>query len=184
MNVIHLDSLPEDPNIPGARLVPDSGGIRVTPELVYLADPTIWRSVERCKEGIRWHSHSMAETANYLNAPVCLHDPEPNAPAIEPGGDVDIQARVAVEMLGKLYRDALPGAWVNNPAMAFGGDVPAIKSVDEVSETAKAAVRLTAARPEERVVVLAPIWHVPEPVVAHLPDERTIELPAGTVLRR
>jgi hypothetical protein len=54
-------TLPEDPERPGARLVPASGYIEVEPGLIATADPKVWRSLELIGDDgrveLRWTSH-------------------------------------------------------------------------------------------------------------------------------
>lgn len=66
-----FDLLAPDPEFPGARLVPERGGIQIEPGITYYPDHKIWRSVERCAEGIHWYSHPGVENGNFLNAPLC-----------------------------------------------------------------------------------------------------------------
>lgn len=50
-----IDSLPEDPDDPGARLVPAEGDIEIEPGLIATADPKVYRSVRRLPGGeLRW----------------------------------------------------------------------------------------------------------------------------------
>lgn len=71
--VCPTELLPEDPTIPGAYLVPEKGGIEIVPGLVYYANASIWRSVERCAEGIRWRSHpNEAADLAHGDMPLCI----------------------------------------------------------------------------------------------------------------